>query len=140
MGAVSLDMCVLPYNYRKTLEMLPKLMKSCEIMGSQVLVDQARHSLIRDMITRLQTQWPVARKLYHKLARFKTSNCSGQRSLASALPVRRTVSQGMGLYIKIAQHLDSRCVLLPAPWVGRVPAKTRLESRFCNKEDYAPYY
>ena len=30
----------------------------------------------------------------NRLAKFKTSNCSGQRGLSSALPVRRTVSQG----------------------------------------------
>ena len=30
---------------------------------------------------------------YYKLAKFKTSNCSGQRGLTSALPVRRTVSR-----------------------------------------------
>ena len=35
--------------------------------------------------------------IYIKLAKFKTSNCSGQRSLSSALPVRRTVSQGRGV-------------------------------------------
>ena len=35
--------------------------------------------------------------LYYKLAKFKTSNCSGQRGLSSALPVRRTVSQGRGV-------------------------------------------
>ena len=31
------------------------------------------------------------------MAKFKTSNSSGQRSLSSALPVRRTVSQGRGV-------------------------------------------
>jgi hypothetical protein len=37
------------------------------------------------------------RSLYYKLAKFKTSNCSGQRGLSSALSVRRTVSQGRGV-------------------------------------------
>ena len=35
---VSLHMCVLSYKYRKLLEMLPKLMKLCEIMGTRHMV------------------------------------------------------------------------------------------------------
>ena len=48
------------------------------------------------------------RSLYYKLAKFKTSNCSGQRGLSSALPVRRTVSQGRGVgaYIQSSDGLD----------------------------------
>ena len=36
-AVVSLHMCVLPYKYRTLLEMLPKLMKFCDIMGSRLL-------------------------------------------------------------------------------------------------------
>ena len=44
------------------------------------------------------------RSLYYKLARFKSPNYSGQRSLTSALPVRRTVSQVRGVvYSKFSQ-------------------------------------
>ena len=41
------------------------------------------------------------------------------------------------------QHLDSRCVLFPAPLVPLVPGvptKTRLEFRFCNKEVQTLFY
>ena len=34
-GVVSLHRCVLPYKYRRILEMLPKFMKLCERMGSR---------------------------------------------------------------------------------------------------------
>ena len=38
------------------------------------------------------------------------------------------VSQSHIIQIKMAQHLDSRCVLLPAPKVPGVTTKARLES------------
>ena len=46
--------------------------------------------------------------LCYRLAKFKTSNCSGQRSLSSALPVRRTVSQGRG----VGAAVPKRCTFI----------------------------
>jgi hypothetical protein len=44
-----------------------------------------------------KTSLDPLRSVQFSSAKFKTSNCSGQRGLSSALPVRRTVSQGRGV-------------------------------------------
>ena len=56
----------------------------------------ARRSIGRSVCRgmRCGTRARKIRFLHSNRAKFKTSNCSGQRSLSSALPARRTVSQG----------------------------------------------
>ena len=44
---VSLHTCVLPCKYRKILEMLPKLTKLCEIMGSRATLTHGGASVVR---------------------------------------------------------------------------------------------
>ena len=72
------------------------------------------------------TQFKVYRHCIHCMLGVQAARLFGDEDVSRPVDHKRE--------IKMAQHLDSRCVLLPAPWVPGTPTKRRLESRFCNKE------
>ena len=79
------------------------------------------HLLYRPLPSAKTKVYPPSLVLYRPLPSAKTK-------------VLRTARHPHIIVIKMAQHLHSRCVLLPAPLVPGVPTKTRLKSRFCNEE------
>ena len=60
---------------------------ACTSMADGAIELTLNRNVVDKAGTRFTGNRPVHHTLYYRLAKFKTSNCSGQRGLSSALPV-----------------------------------------------------